>query len=121
MKKKLLYIFSLFTFLGYAQMPVEGFEGTWPPEGWSVYQNDIGTAIMWGQSLLADPFMSPPYEGDYAAVIPRNMNAGGITQDWLVSPVFVPAAGSSIDFFSSQVFAGNQGSIFKLLIIPAND
>lgn len=121
MKKKLLCLFSLFTFLGYAQMPVEGFEGSfWPPEGWSVYQNDIGTAIMWEQSQLADPFMSP-YEGNFSAVMRRNVNAGGITQDWLVSPVFVPAVGSSIDFFSSQIFAGNQGSTFKLLIIPADD
>ena len=119
MKNKLLTLLFLITAASAsAQMPVEGFEGeTFPPEGWSVYDNGIGTEFSWGTIDLTNPFY-PPYEGDYAAFIDNeNVPDGTVAQDWLVTPlVEVTGTVPVIRFFSRQTLNSNQGGIYKIMM-----
>ena len=118
MKKiTLLFFMTIFSFCAYAQ--TEGFEGTFPPTGWTIHDNDIGITDSWQQSELDNPFQ-PPYEGDYAAFIDNtNVPNGSVAQDWLVTPAWVLPSNAQLRFFSRLTQPGNQGGVYKILVAPA--
>ena len=108
---------TIFSFCAYAQ--TEGFEGTFPPTGWTIHDNDIGITDSWQQSELDNPFQ-PPYEGDYAAFIDNtNVPNGSVAQDWLVTPAWVLPSNAQLRFFSRLTQPGNQGGVYKILVAPA--
>ncbi len=117
MKKTLLAVMALVSLCGYAQLQVEGFEGSWPPEGWTIHNNGIGTASSWQQS---DGSLSQPaYSGNYAAYLDKeNVSNGTFAQDWLTTPSMIVGENMVLSFFSRLTLNGDQGSIYKLLLLP---
>jgi hypothetical protein len=117
MKKTLLAVMALVSLCGYAQLPAEGFEGSWPPEGWTIHNNGIGTASSWQQS--DESMAQPAYEGNYAAYLNKeNVSNGTFAQDWLTTPSVTIGENMVLGFFSRLTLSGEQGSIYKLLILP---
>ncbi len=125
MKKTILLFFmSLFIVCGYAQgiTPAEGFEGaTFPPTGWTKYNNGIGNLQQWKQTVIAANDTYPPHTGDHAAFIDRENvpDAGDPAKDWLVTPSFEMPVNGQLRFWSSLTLPGNQGTIYKILMAPA--
>ncbi|MBY8962941.1 choice-of-anchor J domain-containing protein, partial [Flavobacterium sp. D11R37] len=116
MKKITLMLFmSLMSFCAFAQLPLEGFEGTWPPTGWEIYNNGIGPAVTWAQSQAGN-ITQPPYAGTHAAYLNRENVATGIPEDWLVTPTFPVPANPQLRFFSRLTQALDDGSIYRVLI-----
>jgi hypothetical protein len=115
MKEKLLG-FLLLVFTGaYAQIPVEGFEQSFPPEGWTVTGNGVGTGESWSQTPLASPTY-PPYAGSYAAYIVGEDVPSGTAEDWLITPEITVPANGTISFYSRLLQNNNQGSLYRLMI-----
>ncbi len=87
MKKKfLLSIFSLLSFLGYSQgLPLEGFENTFPPTNWAVFDINVGGTTNWSTN-------SNSCQGSLAAYMNRqNIAAGVSTAEYLSTPsILVP-------------------------------
>ncbi|GGB86667.1 hypothetical protein GCM10007424_28420 [Flavobacterium suaedae] len=99
----------------FAQLPEEGFEGSWPPTGWTIDNNGIGPAASWTQSALGNP-LQPPYEGDYAAYINKENVASGIPEDWLITPQFTMPDNPQLRFFSRLTQPGDQGSLYRIMV-----
>src|SRR5690606_4184635 len=126
-KITLVVLMSLLSWTGYSQFP-EGFEDPWSPSGpdvgWGIYQNlPIGPTNQWRQTQFGNDF-EPPHTGDYAAFISRENvpNApADPAMDLLVTPSFTLPANPQLRFCSALVSPGNQGGIFRILIIPAAD
>jgi uncharacterized repeat protein (TIGR01451 family) len=117
MVKKLLFILSLLSFSGYAQLLPEGFEGTWTPgsgpAGWSIINNS-GPATMW--QLAPNSAATPAYEGSHAAYLAGETAANGtISQDWFISPAFTVPENASVHFYSQLLSSGNDGT-YKVMI-----
>lgn len=121
MKKKLLVVLLFLASLGsYAQDYIEGFEGEiFPPEGWIVTDNGIGLEKTWQQMPFANPLL-PPYEGDYAAYLGKEDVATGTPEDWLITPQFTVAENYQVKFFSKLTQAGDQGSIYRIMLTTGN-
>ncbi|OIQ19382.1 MAG: hypothetical protein BM557_06665 [Flavobacterium sp. MedPE-SWcel] len=98
----------------YAQLPLEGFEGTFPPTDWEVHDNGIGPAVSWLQA--SGGATQPAYEGDHAAYLNKENVATDIPQDWLVTPTFNVPANPQLRFFSRLTLGGDNGSIYRVLI-----
>lgn len=83
MKKRFLLLI-IFLSLHVNGQFFEGFEsGVFPPAGWVVADNGVGTDVSWGFNAL--PF--PAYEGHRCAYINReNILAGNTSEDWLITP-----------------------------------
>jgi gliding motility-associated-like protein len=114
MKKLLLFFMSLFTFLSYGQLS-EGFEGTtFPPPGWVVTDNGIGTVQSWVRNTA---FPNVWTIGVGSAVSNREvLGVPATAQDWLITPqVLVPANGQ-LRFFARSTSGGIQGSAYKVLL-----
>ena len=113
MKKLLLFFMSLFTFLSYGQLS-EGFENvTFPPPGWVVTDNGIGTVQSWARNTT---FPNVWTIGVGSASSNREAAVPGLAQDWLITPqVTVPADGQ-VRFFARSASNGEQGSIYKVLL-----
>lgn len=105
------------SFCAFAQFP-QGFEGTWPPAGWGIYQNDVGTAVTWQQSVLGND-SQPPHTGSHAAFLNLQNVTTGIPADWLVTPQFERPANAQLRFWSRLTLNGNQGSIYKIYVSTA--
>jgi gliding motility-associated-like protein len=112
MKKITLVIFmSLLSFLGYAQFP-EGFEGaTFPPAGWTVSDNGVGTSTSWVSNTAF------PHTGAKATFINTDANGiGTTTEDWLTSPLVTMPTNGQLRFWLRQLFVGDQGTIIKVMV-----
>lgn len=104
---------SLFTFLSYGQLS-EGFEGaTFPPTGWTTFDNGIGLTRSWASTSTA----SLVYAGTKAAYLDReNVTDGTMAEDWMVtSQVTVPTNGQ-LRFYTRLTQAGNQGSSYTIRV-----
>jgi gliding motility-associated-like protein len=112
MKKITLALMLFISVLAFAQLPQEGFEGSWPPTGWGIYDNGIGTNFSWTQSN--NTAAQPSHTGTYAAYINRENVPTGMPQDWLVTPQFPVPANAQIRFWSRLTQGGNQGSIYQV-------
>lgn len=110
MKKLLLSLALLFSYIATAQFP-EGFEGgSFPPSGWVILNNGIGTANSW--TTIDDP-----NTGANAAFIEYENVDSGIAEDWLITPSFtVTADNPLLSFFQKQSFGINYGSIYTVRV-----
>lgn len=122
--KYLLLVFYLFTFCCYAQLPKESFENSWAPAtsgtsptDWLVLQNNFGTNITWGQSIAGNS-IQVPYNGQHAAFLNKDNAIGGIPADYLVTPEFPVPTNPELHFFSRLGFLGDQGSTYKVMVLP---
>lgn len=112
MKKLYLFLFLVITSIqGFSQF-YEGFEGeTFPPSGWLVSNNGVGTVESW----VRNPAF--PNNGNWSAYIDReNIGTGNTSQDWLISPqLYLGSNSLSLLKFSSRTsLAGNQGTIYQI-------
>ena len=114
--------FLLLGFCGYSQtgLDTEGFEGTFPPEGWGVYQNEFGTRSQWSKSILNN-VTQPPYQGNYAAFIDRENVPTGIPQDWLTTPQVTLPDNGQVRFFSRVTISQDQGNIYELRVSTSDN
>ena len=106
---------SLFTFFSYGQLS-EGFEGaTFPPTGWTTFDNGIGTTRSWTTTTATG--LGWVYAGGKAAIINKeDINPNAIAEDWMVTPrVTVPTDGQ-LRFFARSIANGEQGSVYKVKI-----
>ncbi|WP_330443871.1 choice-of-anchor J domain-containing protein [Flavobacterium sp. C4GT6] len=121
MKKfTLMSLMSLLSFYMFGQLPQEGFEGTWPPVGWTITDNEIGTEFSWAQSPYGST-IQPPYEGDYAAYMDTQNVPSGTPQDWLVTPQFTVPVNPQLRFFSKMLVPGLSGTTVKVMISTSSD
>ncbi|MFP9100203.1 choice-of-anchor L domain-containing protein, partial [Flavobacterium sp. RHBU_24] len=121
MKRITLMIFmSLVSLMGYAQLPTEGFEGSWPPTGWTI-NNVAGPAQTWIQGNGGSA--QPAYQGTKAAYLNRETVAvGEVTEDWLITKVFTVPTNAQLHFFSRLTLPLDQLSTYKVMIgTNAND
>jgi hypothetical protein len=115
MKKTLLAVMAMVSLCSYGQLAVEGFE-TWPVSGWTTHSNG-GTGITWQQA--DGSAAQPAYSGSHAAYLDKeNVPDGTVAQDWLVSPSTPVPINAVIKFASRLTIAANQGSVYKLLLLP---
>lgn len=114
-KKTILlsFICLIYSNSTFAQL-FEDFEGvTFPPSGWVVTDNGIGTVQSWVRNTT---FPNNWTIGVGSASSNRETGALGLAQDWLItSQVNVPANGQ-LRFFARSVSNGIQGSIYKVLL-----
>ncbi len=112
MNRNLLLCFLLLLCsTGFAQVLQEGFEGaTFPPIGWTSFDNGNGTAQSWIQST--------PGNGSTNAAFIRYENVtSGSAEDWLVSPALsLGAADTVLAFFQRQEFATDYGSVYTVRV-----
>jgi hypothetical protein len=119
MKKTLLAAMAMVSLCGHAQLLNEGFE-TWPVTGWTTHSNGSpGVGITWQQAN--GTVTQPAYSGSHAAYLDKeNVPDGTLAQDWLVTPlVQIPPVNGAVTFASRLTIAGDQGSIYKLMLLPA--
>ena len=95
MKKiTLLFLFLTLTFSVRAQFPENFANGL--PADWTTFigVNGLGTAQNWSIGGTANPYM-----------ICSDENAGGVTEDWLVSPITsITATNSSLSFYEQTLY-----------------
>ncbi len=113
MKKNLLLsFFSLFSFLGYAQLPLEGFEGTFPPTDWAVFDINVGGATDWATNPNS-------CQGTLAAYMNRQNIAQGVTsEEYLATRLVTVPLNGELRFFSRTFTAGNQGTTYEVKLAP---
>lgn len=121
MKKKfLLSIFSLLSFLGFSQgLPLEGFEGTFPPTNWAVFDIGVGGSVNWSTNTNS-------CQGVFAAYMNRQNIAQGVsTAEYLATPSILVPPNGELRFFSRTFTAGNQGTTYEVRLAqvssPQND
>ncbi|HYD91269.1 MAG TPA: choice-of-anchor J domain-containing protein, partial [Flavobacterium sp.] len=134
MKKiTLIILTSLLSFCGYAQLPPEDFEGSWAPldgatdaitaTDWFYLQNEYGPFVQWVQQEHAEGTL-PSYEGiagTHAALMNKeNVLDGFFAEDYLVTPEFNLPAGAELKFQSRLTTPGDNGTLFRVMILPAD-
>jgi gliding motility-associated-like protein len=117
MKKITLLLVAAFcTLTGYSQY-FEGFEGaTFPPTGWLVTDNGVGTAFSWERT---NQVTTPPtvYEGTYSAFMTReNIGIGNTSQDWLITNQLTVPSNGQLKFFTRSTLAGNQNTLYQIRV-----
>lgn len=113
--KKIYFLLSLLlTIPAFSQLLPESFEGAWPPPGWGIYDNGIGTTKTWGQALTGPTMQT--CDGMKSAFLERENVEAGVPEDWLISPQFIVPVNGQISFCSRLTQAGDQGSIYQVRI-----
>lgn len=121
MKKfNFLLIALLLTLSSNAQLALESFE-SWPtdqgPPNWKVLQNNVGTDNKWVQTTAGfQP--TPPHTGSHSAYMNAQNVVTGMPEDYLVTPVFNSPVNGRIYFYSRLTQVLDQGSIYKVKILP---
>ena len=116
MKKLVLFFMSFFTFFAFGQLS-EGFEATtFPPTGWAVDDNGIGTAQDWGRTTASG--FGWVYQGTASAMVFRDNGATspGLAQDWLITPQVTVPTNGQVRFYARSGSAGEQGSTYKVML-----
>lgn len=115
MKKITLMLLMVFSSLaGYAQLASEGFEGSWPPTGWSV-ENVAGPIQTWQQA--ANNNAQPSHNGDFSAFVSTEIVAEGTTtEDWLITAPFNVPTNGQLRFFSRLTQPGDQNTKYQVYI-----
>lgn len=95
-----------------AQVFPQSFEGaTFPPTGWVVFDNGIGTIQSWTNSITA------PQSGTASAYVQYENVATGIAEDWLVSPpVAISSTANVLSYWERETYTTNWGSVYKILV-----
>jgi len=132
MKKiTLLLLLSFFSFTGYSQLALEGFESTTGPDAlpstnwtlgtgnWAVFDNAVGTGQRWGiNSTVATPPIV--YQGTNAAYVNReNIGQGNTSEDYLATPLVTIPSNGELHFYTRSFTNGNQGTIYQIKVAPA--
>ncbi|WP_188361623.1 choice-of-anchor J domain-containing protein, partial [Flavobacterium orientale] len=117
MKKITLLLVAAFcTLTGYSQY-FEGFEGaTFPPAGWLVTDNGVGTTFSWERT---NNVTTPPtvYEGTFSAFMTReNIGIGNTSEDWLITNQLAVPANGQLRFFTRSTLGGNQGTLYQIRV-----
>jgi len=117
----LFFIALLFSISSSAQLPNESFE-SWTtgqgPANWKLLQNNIGTTTQWTQTVAGFTF-TPPHTGQFAAYLNSQNVLTGIPEDYLVTPSFNAPVNGQIIFYSRLTQVLDQGSVYKVKILPA--
>ena len=114
MKKLLLFLLMLSGFGVFAQLP-ENFEGaTFPPTGWAIFDNGIGTTISWAETTNAA--LTYGGTGKSAYLNRENVPDGTFAIDWMVTPGVTVPNNAQLRFQTKNVQAGLQGSILDIRI-----
>ncbi|MCX6172242.1 MAG: choice-of-anchor J domain-containing protein, partial [Flavobacterium sp.] len=115
----LLLLMSFFSFSGYSQLAMEGFESG-IPSTWAVFDNGVGTGQSWG---INNTVATPPivYQGNNAAYINRETlaNVGDIARDYLATPLVTIPANGQLRFFTRSFANGNQGTKYQIRVAPS--
>jgi len=128
----LLLLSFFFSFTGYSQLALEGFESTTGPDAlpstnwtlgtgnWLVFDNGVPTVNRWGISTVTTP-PTQVYQGTNAAYMARetNFSAGQTIEDYLASPVFTVPTNGQLRFWTRGFFLGNQGTVYQIKVAPA--
>ena len=94
----------------YAQALPESFEGTFPPAGWAIFDNGIGTTRSWTTTTIAQA-------GVQAAYIQYENVTTGTAEDWLVSPIVaITSTANILSFWERETYTTNWGSIYSILV-----
>ena len=124
MKKITLIFMLLLSMNSFAQLALEGFEGTWTPlsgtqgnagpAGWYI-RNVTGPLNAWTQ--VSNGASTPVTYGTRAAYMNRE-NAGAATpaEDWLITPSFNVPANGQLKFYSRPFTASEQNTTLKVMI-----
>ena len=114
MKKLLLILLMLSGFGVFAQLP-ENFEGgTFPPPGWAIFDNGIGTTISWAETTNAA--LTYGGTGKSAYLNRENVPDGTFAVDWMVTPGLTVPNNAQFRFQTKNIQAGLQGSILDVRI-----
>ncbi|MFN3909489.1 MAG: fibronectin type III domain-containing protein, partial [Flavobacterium sp.] len=97
-----------------SQVLFEDFEGaSFPPTGWLVADNGVGTLNSWTRTNVVDQV----YQGTWSAFMTReNIGIGNISQDWLITPQVTVPTNGQLKFFTRSTLAGNQGTIYQIRV-----
>ncbi|MFN3943187.1 MAG: choice-of-anchor L domain-containing protein, partial [Flavobacterium sp.] len=92
----------------------EDFEGaSFPPAGWLVADNGVGTLNSWTRTNQANQV----YQGTWSAFMTReNIGAGNTAQDWLITPQILVPTNGQLKFFARTTLAGNQGTVYQVRV-----
>jgi gliding motility-associated-like protein len=109
MKKITLILFSFFfSSLGYSQLALEGFEGTFPPTNWAVFDIGVGGSTDWATNTNS-------CQGTLAAYMNRqNIGQGVSSAEYLATSSFTVPVNGELRFFSRSFTAGNQGTTYEV-------
>ncbi|MEY2703490.1 MAG: putative adhesin, partial [Bacteroidota bacterium] len=113
MKKVLSIIFLIVTFFSYGQLTQNFESGTFPPTGWTSFDNGVGTTN-WNTTTSA----ALTYGGTGTSAFLNKVTGTTATtaEEYLVtSQVTVPANGQ-LRFFTRTGLAGDDGSAFSIRI-----
>lgn len=107
MKKTLLLItFLCYTFLGFSQFSEDFEGGTFPPAGWLVFDNGVGTTNSWEVAGTTNHYARIKYEA-----------VTGTAEDWLVTSQFtVDAANPILGFDNADAFTSDYGSVYTVRV-----
>ena len=104
---------SFFTFFAFGQLSEEFESATFPPTGWVVTDNGIGTVQSWGRNTILPNQWTI---GVASAMSTREGSIPGLAQDWLITPQVTVPANGQVRFFARSVSGGEQGSVYKVLL-----
>jgi len=89
----------------------EGFEGSFPPAGWAVLDNGVGTTHQWQK------FSLNPNTGNAHAYVRFSNSTTQLSEDWLVTPRLLPDANNNtLTFFATDDFASNFFSTYTVQV-----
>ncbi len=96
----------------------ETFEGaTFPPAGWLVANNGVGTTTEW---IASSSFMCPGLGTKSAYIATQNIGPGQTSQDWLITPKVTVPANGELRFFTRQQIIGDAMTQFDIKVSPVS-
>jgi len=120
----LCYILCLFlSFASYSQSGgslgscPEYFEGTtFPPTGWSVFDNGVGLQKSW--TTVTNSLLIEGTKSAYIAL--ENIGAGNTSEDWLVTPQFTVPANGEVRFLTRRTQTPGSVNARYRVMVSAN-
>lgn len=88
----------------------EDFEGTFPPAGWTFFDNGVGTTVSWSNSTTISNSGTTSAYMDYDCTVSSN------SEDWLVTPLIPVVAGDILSFYHADIDPFDYGSSFEVRV-----
>lgn len=88
----------------------EGFEGSFPPAGWTFFDNGVGTTVSWSTSTLISN------TGINSGYIAYDCSVSSNSEDWLVTPLIPVAAGDVLSFYHADIDPTDGGSSYQIRV-----
>ena len=113
MKKLLSIVLLIITWISYGQLTQNFESGTFPPTGWTTFDNGVGT-VNWSTTSSA----ALAYGGTgTSAFLTRVTGTAGVTaEEYLVTQQFLVPANGQLRFYTRTTLAGDDGSTFSVRI-----